>query len=183
MSCAAKFSKPVSYHIALLVTFLTFGGFAFADSETRLFKIKIDGKPAGEMTMNITKAEDGSITTSIDTELTINAYLVFTYRYSFHGKEVWKDGALLKIESSTNDNGTRYSMIAVKEGPGMRVRVNNQEKISRGEAWATTFWCLPDPAKRKGLIPLIDAESGKDVDGNLQFQGQQQASIAGDGPR
>jgi len=74
MSCAAKFSKPVSYHIALLVTFLTFGGFAFADSETRLFKIKIDGKPAGEMTMNITKAEDGSITTSIDTELTVNAY-------------------------------------------------------------------------------------------------------------
>jgi hypothetical protein len=179
MRCAAKFSKTVSYLIAFLVTFLTFGGFAFADSETRLFKIKIDGKAAGEMTMNITKAEDGSITTSIDTELTVNAYLVFTYRYSFHGKEVWKDGALLKIESSTNDNGTRYSMLAVKEGPGMRVRVNNQEKISRGEAWATTFWCLPDPAKRKGLIPLIDAESGKDVDGNLQFQGQQQTSIAG----
>ena len=70
-------------------------------------------------------------------------------------------------------------MLAVKEGPGMRVRVNNLEKISRGEAWATTFWCLPDPTKRKGLIPLIDAESGKDVDGNLQFQGQQLTSIAG----
>ena len=128
MRRAARFSKPVSCIIAL-VAFLTVGGFAFADSETRLFKIKIDGKAAGEMTMNITKAEDGTITTTIDTELQVNAYLVFTYRYSFHGKEVWKDGALQKIESSTNDNGTRYAMLAVKEGPGMRVRVNNKEKI------------------------------------------------------
>lgn len=179
MRCTAKFSKPVSHLLALLVTFLTMGGLAFADSEIRSFKIKIDGKPAGEMTMNITKAEDGTLTTSIDTELLVNAYLVFTYRYSFHAKEVWKEGSLQKIESSTNDNGTRYSLLAVKEGPGMRVRVNNQEKISRGEAWATTFWCLPEPAKRKGVIPLIDAESGKDVDGNLQYQGQQQVSISG----
>ena len=100
MRCAAKFSKPVSYLIAFLVTFLTLGGFAFADTEIRLFKIKIDGKPAGEMTMNITKAEDGTITTSIDTELLVNAYLVFTYRYSFHGKEVWKDGSLPSFQLS-----------------------------------------------------------------------------------
>ncbi len=163
----------------LAFAFLGFGMAQCAESETRLFKVKIDGKPSGEMTMNIFKADDGTITTSIDTEILVNAYLIFTYRYSFHGKETWKDGVMLKIESSTNDNGTKYALLATKEGPGMRVRVNNQDKISRGEAWATTFWCLPDPAKRKGIIPLIDAESGKDVDGNLQFQGQQLTSIAG----
>ena len=152
MRCAAKFSKPVSYLIAFLVTFLTLGGFAFADTEIRLFKIKIDGKPAGEMIMNITKAEDGTITTSIDTELLVNAYLVFTYRYSFHGKEVWKDGSLLKIESSTNDNGTKYSMLAVKEGPGRRERVNNQEQISRGGLGAHLL--VPArPCKAQGSYP------------------------------
>jgi len=61
----------------------------------------------------------------------------------------------------------------------MRVRYQNQEKIARGDCWPTTFWCLPLANKRNGVIPLLDAENGKDVDGNLQFQGQAQTVIPG----
>jgi len=157
---------------------ITVVGFA-AETETRNFKVKIDNKPSGEMTMVIHKADDGTITTSIDSDIHVTAYLLFSYKYSYHGKETWKDGILQKFESFTNDNGTRMSVAASREGPGMRVRYQNQEKIARGDCWPTTFWCLPLANKRNGVIPLLDAENGKDVDGNLQFQGQAQTVIAG----
>lgn len=150
-----------------------------AETETRHFKVRIDNKPAGEMVMVIHKADDGTITASIDSDIHVTAYLLFSYKYSYHGKETWKDGTLVKMDSFTNDNGSRFSVAANREGPGIRVRSQNQEKIARGDAWPSTFWCLPEPNKRNGVIPILDAESGKETDGNLQFQGQAQALVAG----
>lgn len=173
--CQIRFRLFLAILIFLAITLV---GNA-AETETRNFKVKIDNKPAGEMTMVIHKGDDGILTTSIDSDIHVTAYLLFSYKYSFHGKETWKDGILQKFESFTNDNGSRFSVTANREGPGMRVRFQNQEKIARGECWPTTFWCLPPANKRNGVIPLLDAENGKDVDGNLQFQGQAQTIIAG----
>ncbi|MSR30460.1 MAG: hypothetical protein EXR99_03030 [Gemmataceae bacterium] len=162
---------------ALLAFFLpSFAG----ETETRKFRVSVDGKPAGEMNLIIDKNEDASLTATMETDLKISSFLFFNYRYSYRGKETWKDGAILRLESVSNDNGARYSVLATRDGPGLRIRAGNQERIGRGDAWTTTFWKLPsDPNRRKGAIPLLDADTGKDVEGNIQFLGQAAVTLAG----
>src|SRR5262249_24888062 len=105
--------------------------------------------------------------------------LVMTYKYFYRGVEQWKDGRLVKFESNTDDNGKRFVVTAAAEKDGLRVRVNNVERMAKAESWLSSYWCLPDPKLRNGPIPVIDADTGKDVSGRLQFVATEQRPVCG----
>ena len=61
----------------------------------------------------------------------------------------------------------------------MRVKVNNVERMVKPEVWLSSYWSLPDPRIRNQLLPIVDADSGKDLSGKLQFLAVEQRAIAG----
>jgi hypothetical protein len=149
-----------------------------ANVEVRQFNNFIDGKYAGEYRMTITGQDDGTVTMEGQAKVDIRVLLVhFTYNY--RGKEVWKDGRLLRFDSSTNDNGKAFTVAAVAEPAGLRVAVNNRERVSPLNVWVTTYWRLPDATARGAALPLLDADSGRDLSGTLQYVGQSQVAVAG----
>jgi len=115
-----------------------------ADIETRDFTVLVDGKPAGEVHMTIHRQDDGSTVMKCDTDITVSK-LFIKYVYSYRGRESWKGGRLQRLDSTCNDNGKRYVVSAVAEGEGLRVRVNDQERMARPEVWLTSYWSLPTP--------------------------------------
>ena len=128
--------------------------------------------------MTIHRQDNGITQVRCDTDIHVN-FVVGKYRFIYRGHETWKDQRLLRLDSTTDDNGKRYILTAVAEPMGLRVRVNNVERVVRPDVWVTSYWCLPDPKLREGVIPLIDADTGKDLDGKLQFIATEKQTVAG----
>jgi hypothetical protein len=152
---------------------------AAASTEAREFSIEVDGKPAGQYQMTITRQESGILSVRSQANLTVKTWLI-TYEYSFEGTEHWKDGRVLQLTSKCNDDGTRYEVFAQQDGPALRVRVNGKERKCRGDVWTTSYWMLADKRYHNQNVPLFDSDSGKEYVGHLLYVGVKQINVAGE---
>lgn len=151
-----------------------------ADVEVRDYTITVDGKRGGEYHMTIQRQDDGtvSMTGQADVKLSFLGGLK-TYTYSYRGTEVWKDGKLMNLSSSSNDDGKQFTVTAAAEANGVRVKSNGQERVTKSDVWLTTYWQLPKAGQRNGAVPLLDADSGRDINANLTYVGVSPANAAG----
>jgi len=149
-----------------------------ADSETREFTVKVDGKPAGYANMTIQRQDDGTTIVSCDTNVRVKV-LIKTYVYTCRTQETWKNGRLQQLVSQCNDDGKQFQVAAAAQADGIHVRVNGREHIAKAEAWVSSYLTLPDAKLRDGVIPVIDADTGRDLQGRLQYLGETQIAVAG----
>jgi hypothetical protein len=149
-----------------------------ADIETRDFTVFVGGKRSGEAHMTIHRQDNGMIQMRCDTDIKVSALFV-THKYSYRGEEWWKAGRLVRFSSNTNDNGTSYVVTAVAEAAGVRVKANNVEHMVKPEVWLSSYWFLPAPPLRNQPLAILDADTGKDLSGQLQHVGVEQRAIAG----
>src|SRR5579859_5642383 len=91
-----------------------------SDTEYRDFTITVDGKQSGNSLMGITKQADGSLTVNYQGVVRISG-VFFKYEFNSQTTETWKDGRLISLKASTNDNGKKVNMTATAVGPGLRV--------------------------------------------------------------
>jgi hypothetical protein len=150
-----------------------------ADTETRDFSVSVDGKRAGSASMTIGRADDGTITVAADTEVRVTVLGINAYKYSYRGKETWKDGLLQKFESTCNDDGKRFVVTAAAEAEGIRVKVNNQERMVPANVWLSSYWSRPDKKVHDQTIPIVDADTGRDLEAKVTCVGQEQLNLAG----
>src|SRR5262249_26152493 len=106
--------------------------------------------------------------------------LIYKYQYTYRGTENWKDGRLLKLESTCNDDGKQFAVSAWADGSVLRVRSTGQERQTRWDVWTTTYWHTPDVRFHNQAVPLLDADTGKDIGAPCQYVGTQQLSVAGE---
>ncbi len=149
-----------------------------ADTEVRDFTVLVDGKRAGEYHMTITHQDDGSDVMTGQANVHVS-YLVVSYKYNYNGTEVWMNGRLQRLDSNTNDDGKRYTVNAVYADNVLRVKVNGQMRTVRPDVWVTSYWRLPDAKFRNQAVPLLDADTGRDLSGNLQQVGTNSVNVNG----
>jgi hypothetical protein len=150
-----------------------------AETETRKYNTYIDDKPAGEYKMTIQGQDDGSISMTGEANVALKHLLVTVYKYTYRGKEVWKDGRLQSFASSTEENGKKYEVSAVAGANGLSVTVNGKPRVSRPDLWVTTYWRLPDAKLRGQPLALLDGDTGKDMTGTLRYVDMQQLTVCG----
>jgi hypothetical protein len=151
-----------------------------ADTETREFHVFVDGKRAGTASMTIAHADDGTTTVAADTEVKVKVLGLNAYSYSYRGKETWKGGKLKKLDSTCNDDGKRFVVSAAAESEGIRIRVNNQERMVSSDVWLTSYWNRPTKEMLDQTVPLIDADTGRDLEAKVTYVGQEQMNVAGE---
>jgi hypothetical protein len=149
-----------------------------ADTESRDYTLLVDGKPTGNANMTIEQQDDGTTTVSCDTSIQVRV-LLKTYRYSYRGREVWKDGRLQRLDSECNDDGKRFKVAAIADGDRLAVWANNQKHHAPADVWLTSYWTVAPVKARKDTVPLLDADTGRDLDCKVQFLGAQQIAVAG----
>ena len=157
---------------------LCLAGRAAAEVETRDFTVYVDSKKAGDVHMTINRQDDGVTAVSCDTDVRVGAILTL-YRYSYRGREQWKDGVLQRFESKSNDNGKQYTVTAAKAGDGLHVRVNDVEHVAPAEVCLTSYWQQPDAKLANQTIPLLDADNGRDLQAKVQFVGPEKYGADG----
>jgi hypothetical protein len=159
------------------------GGVASAhagDAESRVFQVTVDGKNAGTYTMTISAEKDGVVTMTGQAEIKVK-YVggLYTYRYSYHGEEIWKDGRLQRFASRCNDDGKGFEVSAASDGKQLLLKVNGTESKASPDCWLTSYWRLPDAALRKGELALIDADNGRRMAAKLQLVANEKLTVAG----
>jgi hypothetical protein len=154
------------------------GAVRAGEIETRDFAVIVGGKPSGEVHMTIHKQDSGTISVRTDTDIKVSFGLI-TYKYSFRGLEEWKGRRLKRLDSSTDDNGKRFSVSAAPGDGGLKVKVNSTERTVRAEAWTSTYWSLPDPKLRDAELAIIDSDSGRDLSGKLAYVATEKMRVAG----
>jgi hypothetical protein len=151
-----------------------------ADIETRDFTVSIGGKYGGEAHITIQRQDDGVTKVRCDTDINFKPFPLVKYRYTYRGQEVWKDGRVLRLDSSCHDDGKNYVVAAFADANGVRVRVNSQpERMARPEVWLTSYWSLPDKSLRDQVLALLDVDTGQDLQGRLHDVGAEQRTVAG----
>jgi hypothetical protein len=152
---------------------------AAADIEYRDFRVYVDGKPAGTYSMTISRQDDGSFIMSAQADVAVTYLRIYHYTYTFRGTETWKDGLLQRLDSSSNDDGKRFTVNATADGNRLRIIANNRETAVRPEAWTTTYWRLPDQRYRNQPLTLVDADTGRAFNVALQYLGLNNVNVAG----
>jgi hypothetical protein len=164
----------------LLITLVVCANGARAsDVETREFKVLVDGKRAGDAQMTIHRADDGTLSMHCDTEITLKVGPIRVYSYKYRGRETWKDGALVRFQSTCNDDGKHFDVRAEANSDGLHVSVNNVERIVSSNVWLTSYWQEPDKKKYESVVPLLDADCGRDLEARIHFIAADQRAIDG----
>ena len=87
------------------------------------FAVYLDDSQIGHHNFHLAKHENSWLLTT-DADFKVK-FLVFTaYRYQHSNREVWRDNCLQEIESSTNANGTPFSVSGSRKDGGFTVETN-----------------------------------------------------------
>jgi Family of unknown function (DUF6134) len=151
---------------------------AVPETEIREFAIQIGGTSSGQFVMKITKQDDGVESVQSQANTTFKHFLG-TYTYSFKGTEHWKNGRILRLDSSCNDDGKKFEVSATAGPQALQLKVNGKERTCNLDAWTTTYWKLPDARFHNNTITLLDADTGKEFLAQLKYVGQEGIAIAG----
>jgi hypothetical protein len=147
------------------------------DTEHRRFSVSVDGKPSGEARMSITRKDDGSEV--MTGQVNVRVKVIITYTYTFQGNEVWKDGRLLSLQGSCNDNGKRFEVSGTADAEGLRLRVNGSESVVRPDVWTTSYWKLADAKFHNNAVTVLDSDRGELLPRRLQYVGPEEMTAAG----
>jgi hypothetical protein len=149
------------------------------EGETRNFTITIDSKPAGSYQMQIRTNPDGTRTMTGTAIVKLTNFVLFNYRYSYAGTETWDNVGLVQLKSSSDDDGKKFNVAAGRDANAgaLVVWANSAKHVLPTDVWTTTYWHLPDPRFRGQKIRLLDADTGKYMEGVLQAVGVVQMNV------
>jgi hypothetical protein len=164
--------------LAATVVLLGGAGAARADHvEKRDFAVAVDGKPAGESHLTITRRDDGSEVVAADANVRVR--LIISHVYTYEGTEVWKNGRLQSLTSNCNDNGKRFQVTAAAQDDGLRVLVNGKERTTKADVWTTSYWKLADKRFHNQPVTVLDVDRGEDLARQLQYVATENLTVAG----
>lgn len=149
-----------------------------ADTEHRDFVVFVGGKEAGQSRISIVQQDDG--TTYVRSTAKVKVRVLFlNFSYEVDSQEWWKADKLVGLKTQMTENGTRTDVAVSPLGDRLRVSVNGQERGLRADVWTSSFWKLADARYHNGPVPILDVDTGKEFNGQLQFIGTEQLQVAG----
>ena len=139
---------------ALALTGLSAAPAAAATAE-RVFKAYRGRKHVGGQILTVTRS--GTKTSvRLQTELQ-DRFLVWSIRYKLDSTEIWKNGVLQSIKSSTVENDTRDYVNARRTGAGLEIDGSRFSGVVGGNPASSSFF-VPEIAMR---TTWISTQSGK----------------------
>lgn len=147
------------------------------EQQTRTFKVSVDGTERGTLTMLLSQHSDGTESMRGQAELSFN-FIVYKYRYSSSGTEVWKSGRLIQLANEADYNGDKYVVQASAQQQELAFEVNGESQSAAADVWVTSYWNEPEPQKIGQELALLTADKGQMLTGTLQRVGTEQLSVA-----
>lgn len=147
------------------------------EQQTRTFKVSVDGSDRGTLTMLLSEHSDGTKSMRGQAELSFN-FIVYKYRYSSSGTEVWKSGRLIQLANEADYNGDKYVVQASAQQQELTFDVNGESQSTAADVWVTSYWNEPEARKVGQQLALLTADKGQMLTGTLDRIGVESVSVA-----
>jgi hypothetical protein len=128
--------------------------------QTREFEITVDGKVRGTQTMTIARRSDGSEVLRGEAGVEVNVVL-YKYRYSSTGTELWKDGRLLQLIGEADYNGEKYVLKGSATRQGLNYEINGEPQKAPADVWSASYWREPKSKPLGQKLQLLDSDKGR----------------------
>ena len=147
------------------------------EQQTRTFKVSVDGTDRGTLTMLLSQHSDGTESMRGQAELSFN-FIVYKYRYSSSGTEVWKSGRLIQLANEADYNGDKYVVQAAAQEQELAIEVNGESQSTAADVWVTSYWNEPEAQKVGQQLSLLTADKGQMLTGTLERIGVESVAVA-----
>lgn len=120
-----------------------------------VFDISRNGDKIGTDTVEIDHDGDATTITST-THITVTVAFITAYQFDHTAVETWGKGKFVSYRAHTNDNGTKYDVLAKADGEKLDLTVNGEHSELPQIILPATMW-------NKGFIgstQLIDPDKG-----------------------
>jgi hypothetical protein len=167
------FNKTISAAWLITPIMLALGSPATA-SELLRFQVYLGDKPIGEHSFRISQTDDLTRVSS-RAAFDVDFLFVNAYRYRHDSREVFRDGCLQEIRSTTDDNGKQYRVEGEATGKQFRIERGDGREQANGCLTTFAYW---DPAFLKQKR-LLNAQTGKLEPVRVRPKGSDRVQVGG----
>ncbi len=146
------------------------------DTELREYAIFIEGKESGTSRMTMIQKDDGSAYMSGTVELKFRQIIV-DYTLKVESQEWWKNGQLVAMKTTCIENGKKTELTVALDNNQLRMRFNGKDTPLKREVWPTSYWKLADARFHNKQIPVLEADTGKELLCELKYIGLEKLKV------
>lgn len=140
------------------------------------FQVLRDGTPIGHHRVTV-RQEGARSEVEVDIELRVKAAGFLTlYRYLHQSREIWEGDRLVRLQSTTDNDGRQEYLNAQAGAGGLQVDGSRYRGVLPADAMPTSYW-RPDFVRR---AMIMDSQNGRPLDLTIRPQQFELASAARD---
>jgi hypothetical protein len=137
------------------------------------FQVSRNGSEIGTHTLAFVRNGD-TLSVHIDAKFRVHFGPITFYRYHHQGVEQWRNGAFASLETSTDDNGSRFAVHAARTANHVLIRATGMaDQMAPADALPLTHWALETTQ-----AALFNPETGKLLQETLQTRGPSTVALA-----
>lgn len=136
-----------------------------------VFAVLRDGAEIGQHRLRFQR--DGiDLIVDIDTDLQVRlAGILPVFRFQHEGREVWRNGRLVAIDTRTNDDGTRDFVRGRAIGEGFAIESAGKRALMKPDILPTSYWNRSLVEHRK--LELLNSQDGRTLSVEIQPAGEE----------
>ena len=132
------------------------------------FDILRKGDRIGYHAVKVEEAADGAMRVETRIEMQVKFGPIPVFRYQHNASEVWRDGRLESIESTTDNNGKAERLSVRREGERLLIDGTRFQGEGPGDAIPSSYW-------NKSIVStktLLDTQNGRLIDVTIASLGE-----------
>ncbi|MEM7057075.1 MAG: DUF6134 family protein [Pseudomonadota bacterium] len=126
-----------------------------ASTASRNSEVFRDGDSIGTHTMEAVLGANG-FEIDITIRLAVKVLGITAYRYELTNREVWKNGAIVSVSSTVNDDGTDDFSRIKRDGDGLKIEGSRHNGAASLNSVTTSYYATPFLERR----PWISTQTG-----------------------
>lgn len=138
------------------------------------FTVLRGGTPIGKHRVSFSRS-GAALAVEIAIDLQVRLLNIPVYRYTHRSAEVWENGRLQRLESRTDDDGTRTEVRAKLVAGGLAVEGSGGSFLAPADTKPTSYW----HEDMIGRMQLLETQNGILIGVTATRTGAQRARIAG----
>lgn len=128
-------------------------------SGTWRYTVFRDGSPIGDHSISFSPVGD-QLQVDIKTDIAVKIAFVTAFRFEHTSQEIWQNGRLQSLTSTTNDDGTKHTVSAKADGGTLRVTADGAHSSRPPETLVHNQWNM-DNLKAPVLLSAFDGTDYK----------------------
>ena len=138
------------------------------------FKVFLEDKPIGEQVFRLSEeAGRALLLTEASFDVKILFFTAYTYRH--RNEEIWRDGCLERIESTTDDNGEPFRLLGQAASDGFVVETANRRATLPSCVRSFAYWNVD----YLNVPKLLNSQTGEYENVSMRSLGEESLDVRG----